>query len=213
VVTFGEKLKIARKKKNLSQDMLAKLVGVSRVAITNFEGNKNTPTYSNLKKLSLILEEEFAEVKNELPMSPVPIMANTSCGATQVSSFQLENEFSYIREDKWNKDLYCVIANGESMFPLIHDQAEVIINPLIEPVNGNLVLYRLDDESAIKVLVVEEEAYMMQFVPINPREDFKTKTIRLDDEDTLERLTIHKVHRVINPDANNKEAILKMIGR
>lgn len=148
-----------------------------------------------------------------MPLKPVPIVANTSCGAMQTSSWQLENEFSYIREDKWNKDLYCVIANGKSMFPLIDDQAEVIINPNVKPLSGHPVFYKLDEESAIKILVVDEEAHMLQFVPINSSDDFKTKTIRMDDEDTLNRLTIHKVHRIMNPDANNREAILRMIGR
>ncbi|RXJ89518.1 hypothetical protein CRV01_08565 [Arcobacter sp. CECT 8983] len=53
----------------------------------------------------------------------------------------------------------------------------------------------------------------MRSVPINSSDDFKTKIVILDDEDTLSRLTIHKVHRIINPEANNREAILKMIGR
>mgnify|MGYP000302389047 CR=1 FL=1 len=40
---------------------------------------------------------------------------------------------------------------------------------------------------------IDEDAYIMQFVPYNHSDCFKTRTIRLDDEDTMSRLICHKV--------------------
>ncbi|BCD61726.1 repressor LexA [Nitratiruptor phage NrS-5] len=58
---YGEIIRRAREKKGLSQEELAKILGVSRVAITNYELEKNPPTYENVKKLSEILDipEQF----------------------------------------------------------------------------------------------------------------------------------------------------------
>ena len=53
----------------------------------------------------------------------------------------------------------------------------------------------------------------MQFVPYNSSETFKTKTIRLDDEETLAKLTYHKVVSVNKLKFNNRAARLKLIGR
>jgi hypothetical protein len=73
--------------------------------------------------------------------------------------------------------------------------------------DGNL------DENAIKVLAIDKEAHIMQFVPYNSSETFKTKTIRLDDEETLAKLTYHKVVSVNKLKFNNRAARLKLIGR
>ncbi len=61
--------------------------------------------------------------------------------------------------------------------------------------------------------MVDKEAYIMQFVPYNSNDNFKTKTIRLDDEETLEKLSYHKVVSVNKLKFNNRTTRLKMIGR
>ena len=48
---FGEKLKKARKQQKLSQQELANLLEVSRVAITNYELGRNNPSFENISKL------------------------------------------------------------------------------------------------------------------------------------------------------------------
>ncbi len=209
--TFGEKLKSARKNKNLSQDMLAKLIGVSRVAITNYETDKNTPTYDNIKKLSNILGVELAG--EEKPVKMIPVTGNASCGAVDLNIMQDFSRRAYCNGEFWKESLYCVIANGESMSPEIDDGDEVIIDPDVNPVNGDMVLYKIDNEYAIKVLVIDEDAHIMQFIPYNASDEFKTRTVRLDDEDTMNRLTFHKVVSVNKLMFNNRAARLKMIGR
>lgn len=209
--SFGDRLKSARKQKNISQDMLGKLIGVSRVAITNYETNKNTPTFENVKKLSNILGVDLTG--NEKPVKMVPVTGTASCGAIETCTLQDTSRKAYYNGEFWKESLYCVIANGSSMSPEIDDSDEVIIDPDVKPVSGDMVLYRLENEFAIKVLVIDEEAHLMQFVPYNPSEEFKTRTVRLDDEDTMNRLMIHKVVSVNKLMFNNRAARLKMIGR
>lgn len=208
---FGDRLKNARKAKNLSQEMLGKLIGVTRNAITNYEKNSNTPTYENMKKLSLILGVDLSDEKKQVKF--VPIVGTASCGGSEIDFLQEDNSEGMISTKYWKNSLYCVIANGDSMAPLIENNAEVFIDPTKKYISGVPVYYKLDNESAIKILFIDEEAHIMQFVPINQSESFKTKTIRLDDQETLDKLTIHCVHKISNPDGFNRSAILKMIGR
>ena len=55
-MTFGEKLKEARKKAGMTQEQLANLLSVSRQAITKWESDKGMPDIENLKVLSKALE-------------------------------------------------------------------------------------------------------------------------------------------------------------
>lgn len=209
--SFGEKLKLARKQKKISQEALAKLVGVSRVAITNYETNKNTPTYENIKKLSLILNMNFSD--EETSVKSVPIVGTASCGACDINTLQDLTLKALISSDDWNMGLYAVVANGDSMANEIYDGDIAIIDPNIQLQSGDMVLYKIDDESAIKIFVNDRENNMYQFVPYNSNAHFKTRSIRLDDETLFERLSMHKVVQVVSIKKNNRAARLKMIGR
>lgn len=55
-ITFGEKLKSARKRAGLTQEQLAEQLLVSRQAITKWESGKGLPDIENLKQLSKRLD-------------------------------------------------------------------------------------------------------------------------------------------------------------
>ena len=55
-MTFGEKLKEARKKVGLSQEELAERIGVSRAAVAKWETDKGLPDIDNLKVIAGLLD-------------------------------------------------------------------------------------------------------------------------------------------------------------
>lgn len=55
-MTFGEKLKEARKNIGLSQEELAEIIGVSRAAVAKWESNKGLPDIENLKTVAKLLD-------------------------------------------------------------------------------------------------------------------------------------------------------------
>ena len=54
-MTFGEKLKEARKESGLSQEQLAEKMSVSRSAIAKWETDKGMPDVNNLKVIAQLL--------------------------------------------------------------------------------------------------------------------------------------------------------------
>lgn len=54
-ITFGQKLKDARKKAGLTQEQLAEKLAVSRQAVTKWESDKGLPDVENWKTLSKVL--------------------------------------------------------------------------------------------------------------------------------------------------------------
>jgi phage repressor protein C with HTH and peptisase S24 domain len=192
---------------------------ISKESIAKYKNGSRTPSpefIENVLKLTGAKASDIfiGEVKvGRREIKEVPIVGTASCGGADINYLQVEGMSCIINAEKWNEHLYCVIANGDSMSPEIDDGDEVIIDPNIKPINGDMVYYKIDEESAIKVLVVDEDAYILQFVPYNQSENFKTKTIRLDDEDTLNRLSYHKVVSVNKLKYNNRMARLRLIGR
>lgn len=175
-----------------------------------------TPSLDKLTAFAEILDttiDELSGREKEHNVKLVPVVGTASCGGLEENHLQEENKKAYYNGEFWKKSLYCVIANGDSMSPEIDDGDEVIVDPDVKCVTGDMVHYKIDNESAIKVLVIDEDAYIMQFVPYNSSEDFKTKTIRLDDEETIAKLSYHKVVSVNKLKFNNRAARLKMIGR
>ena len=177
--------------------------------MTNFPDDalKNIAEYFGvtldfLKGLSLEKEVKF-----------IPVIGTASCGGADINHLEDSFKKALYNGEFWKKSLYCVIANGDSMSPEIDDGDEVIVDPDVKCQTGDMVHYKIDNESAIKVLVIEEDAHLIQFVPYNTNEVFKIKTIRLDDEETMAKLTYHKVVSVNKLKFNNRSARLKLIGR
>ena len=54
-MTFGEKLREARKKANLSQEEFARKAGVSRSAVAKWESDRGMPDVENLKVIASLL--------------------------------------------------------------------------------------------------------------------------------------------------------------
>lgn len=199
---------------------LAKHLGISPVYITRYADEKYSDV--NMPRDYIKPTADFfnvsanyllGDIENEKPVNFVPIVGTASCGNSEYSIYDETDRKTSYNGEFWKKSLYCVIACGDSMATEIDDGDEVIIDPDVKPVSGDMVYYTIDGESAIKVLFVDEDAYIMQFVPYNPSESFKTRTIRLDDEETLEKLTFHKVVSVNKLKYNNRNARLKLIGR
>jgi len=145
------------------------------------------------------------------PVSLIPVVGSTSCGSPDLNHLQ-DGRTCYYNGDSYKDSLYCVIANGDSMAPDIEDGDEIICDPDVDVINGDMVHYQINGESAVKVYVKDEDAYIIQFVPYNNTETFKTKTVRLDD-DEFQELKISKVVAVNKLKINNRASRLRMIGR
>ncbi|WNL28010.1 LexA family transcriptional regulator [Arcobacter cryaerophilus gv. pseudocryaerophilus] len=214
---IGSKIKEILDFKGIKQKKFAEMINETTVNVNRYINeqrqipNSLLPTIA--KELNISIDELLDGEITERKVSLVPVIGTASCGGTEINCLQDENKKAYYNGDFWKQSLYCVIANGDSMSPEIDDGDEVIIDPDVPCQHGDMVYYKIDGESAIKVLAIDKEAHIMQFVPYNSSETFKTKTIRLDDEETIERLTYHKVVSVNKLKFNNRAARLKLIGR
>ena len=101
-MTLGEKLKKSRTEKGFSQEKIAELIGVSRQAVTKWEGNQSTPSSENLLALASIygisLDELVTDKQNEQKkenkilqsnLTLIAIILQLSCVNIAMQPFQI----------------------------------------------------------------------------------------------------------------------------
>ena len=64
-MTFGEKLKNARKEAGLSQEQLAEKLSVSRSAVAKWEADNGMPDVNNLKAMAVLLNTSIDYLLDE----------------------------------------------------------------------------------------------------------------------------------------------------
>lgn len=187
---------------------------ISRESIGKYRKNERTPEPTLIKYFSDILgvSADYLLGASKKEVARVPVVGTASCGGSEINYLQEKGRKVYYSGERFNKSMYAVIANGDSMASEIENGDEVICDPLQKPVSGDIVHYKLDGESAIKILWIEEDANIIQLIPYNQTESFKTTTIRMDDE-RFDDLEMTKVVAINKLTFNNRASRLKLIGR
>lgn len=107
---IGLKIQIAREEKGLSQEQLARALGCSQPALSNYEKGKRRLYLSHLEKLSDVLEkppEYFMENSDLSRPTPPPDAAGDPLVDELVRSIKdlhhndLEELFTYVKYLKW----------------------------------------------------------------------------------------------------------------
>lgn len=103
-MVIGKRIKEARIKKNMSQEDLGKLLGVTKVSICGYEKGTRTPTMENFVDLIRILELEPDYV---LGLDKTVVSENN-----QEYTIKMANEdIEIIKELKKDKELYNKLCN------------------------------------------------------------------------------------------------------
>ena len=195
-MSFGEKLKDARKKAKMSQEDLAKALGVNRVSISNYEQNKNEPTFANVKKIIKILklQDDYFGTQEIKSIKTIPLIGLASCGIPQEYDLNGYDPVP-VSNELYRDGMYAVRAEGNSMSPKINDGNLVycVANEQID--NGNIVHYMVNGESGIKKYKINDKGDIISLVPLNS--DYDIITISADDNTSFK---MSKVVGVVDTD-------------
>jgi len=207
---FGTRLKTQIKANGYSMVEVAKLMGVSKGAISHWCNDIRSPNTDDILRLSKILNVDVSSFfsDNLSGVVKIKVMSEASCGLP-ISGLEI-NEDVFVSKEDYNSRMYAVKAVGDSMMPEVNNGDKVICDASASIQNGDLVHYRLNNESAIKVYIRDEELQVIQFVPFNSNGDFKTTSIKIEDSIDIE---IAKVVDIVSNKRNNRSARLKSIGR
>lgn len=164
--------------KGLTQDELAHIAGVSRGAVSQWEGGISEPRMSALQKIadyyglnkSNLIEDNGLDVTvsellgEQQTSSNLKKLKVTSTGRATVPLVTLgkvhagaltdEMEAESIVEvpmsvHKHHKDAFALLVEGDCMDKLIPDGAVVLVDPYATPISGSIVVVETQDYQAI----------------------------------------------------------------
>ena len=110
-MTFGEKLKEARKKAGLSQEQFAEKMSVSRSAVAKWEAGNGMPDINNLKVLAQLLDVSLDYLLDE----DEKFSFNETRDAIDLDSFEVSGKC----RDKKDAACYSRFSGADAIYPLI----------------------------------------------------------------------------------------------
>lgn len=159
-MTFGTRLRNARKAKKLTQKELALKIKAAHNSISNWENDQNMPDPDTIQNLCWALEVEpnyFFAVdspplpKNIIPMPEtrkIPLLGSIACGEPILA---VENIEEYISIPKDLAGDFALTCKGDSMINArIFDGDIVYIRQQDTVENGEIAAVLIDNEATLK---------------------------------------------------------------
>jgi len=162
--TLGERLKKARKTAGLSQNQIAKQLGVARTTVTMWENDANTPDSLTLAKLARtynvsvdyllgLVDNPQGHLKGEVelprmdkPQKVVPLLGKVSAGQGVPAE---EDIIGYISLEPGEQADFALKVKGHSMHPLLYDGDIVFVRKQPIARNGQIAVVRINGEEAV----------------------------------------------------------------
>lgn len=188
-MTIGERVKILRTEKNMTQEELAEKLGYkSKSSVAHIENGRDIPR-SMIVKLADILDTSPAYLMgwedepparddlsalaerydNILPvkLKRFPLLGEIACGEP---IFANEDKESYVMADMDIHADFCLRAKGDSMINArIFDGDLVFVRKMPIVDNGDIAAVVIEDEATLKRVYYDREGNLLQLVAENPR--------------------------------------------
>ena len=165
---YSERIKRLRKERGLSQDQLAKILGVSRSTVGMYETGKREPDFESCEAIADFFNVDMdyligrspvqrkSVVFKEIPpgfepipkMQRVPLVGQIACGQPITAEENLEG---YIEAPAEKQIDFALTCRGDSMIDAgIHDGDIAYIRKQPQVENGQLAAVRIGTEATLK---------------------------------------------------------------
>lgn len=176
-MSFGSKLRAARKAKQLTQKELAAKIKAAHNSISNWENDQNMPDPDTIQNLCWALDVEpnyFFSVDSSLPlprniiplpeMQRIPLLGSIACGSPILSEEHIEDYVDIPRNIHADFALTC---KGDSMINArIFDGDIVYIRQLPSVDNGEIAAVLIDGDATLKRVRLFDDHISLE--PENP---------------------------------------------
>lgn len=177
-MTTGEQIKEARKKKNISQSELAKMLDVNQTMISQWERGTSNPKLTTLQRIAEALEipvdnlmpDDFWQSSPQAPPPSkngrwIPVLGRVAAG---IPMDAIEEIIDYEEIPNTQiEDFFALRINGNSMEPRIKDGDNVIVRKQTTAENGDIVVALINgQEATVKKFMRHESG--ISLVPANP---------------------------------------------
>ena len=178
-MNFSSRLKALRKSQKITQESLAKIIGVERSSVGKYEANNVIPSIDVLNRIAdyfnvsvdYLLGRETNDIYASIGAMPVkkiklPVLGNVACGEPIYANEDLEG-YIYIDEDIGAD--FCLRAQGDSMVNArIFDGDILYIKKQDMVDDGEIAVVLIEDEATVKRVYYDRENNTITLMPENP---------------------------------------------
>ena len=197
MIDVGKMISIIRQERKMSQAQLAKKIGTTKQAVSNYECGKRSPDYITLEAIADVLnvpmsmlitkqEQEIALSNiyktyeniipaSDLPLKRIPILGETAAGEPIIANREYD-EFVEIPDDGHKYDA-ALRVTGDSMAPRYQIGDLALIRYQDDLEDGQIAAICLDDLVTLKR--VYHIPHGLQLISDNPK---YAPQIYMDDE-------------------------------
>lgn len=192
-----ESLKQIRKMRNLSQEDVAKYLGMSRSMYSFYENGRFTPSEAIVARLAefydlpvdvmsgkVNLDKAFVNIEPiETKMVKIPIVGHVRAGYNEIVDNNIDG-YMDVEESLTKRFPGCFSINvyGDSMEPEIHNGDRVIVQPCSTVDSGSVAIICLNgDEATIKRVRFDDNG--LTIIPTNPK--YKSMTYTAEQVEML----------------------------
>jgi len=151
---FGEALRKLREKHSENQTELGHVLGVSPQMISKFETGKSVPSATTLKALAehyRVTIEALLGLKNaapagDVPLQTLPVLGKISAGKPLYAEEQQIGTYPVLPGVDGD---FLLLVTGDSMVPVIPDQAYVVVKCDIPVLSGGIAVIMVNDSEAV----------------------------------------------------------------
>ncbi len=182
---IGQKIRALRQDRKLTQQELAKLVGVTDKAVSTWENGTKTPRMGVIEKLadyfgvskaylvddnitfSSLLPEDIQKIDGIVPVphgKSVPVIGSIACGTPVLA---VENIDGYIEVNPQDPADFALICKGSSMRPRLIDGDVVLIHQQPTVDNGQTAAVLIGEEATLKRVYFPDREHII-LSPENP---------------------------------------------
>lgn len=175
-MTFGERLRCARKEKKLTQKELALKIHAAHNSISNWENNQNMPDPDTIQNLCWVLDVQpnyFFSFDTSFPnniiplpeMQTIPLLGSIACGAPILAEEHIEE---YIDIPKHIRADFALTCKGDSMINArVFDGDIVYVRQQDTVDNGEIAAVLIDGEATLKRVRLFDDHISLE--PENPQ--------------------------------------------
>ncbi len=183
---LSERIKLLRKKKGLSLEQLADMIGTSRQTVHRYETGviANIP-HEKIEALANALDTTPSnlmgwEKDNQIPtinnmtvsnissasMKSLPVLGNVACGEPIFAS---EEQGYFVKANYDMSADFCLTAKGDSMINARIFDGDILFVRKQESVDdGEIAVVLIDDEATVKRVYFNREDAILTLMPENP---------------------------------------------
>ncbi|WPK11801.1 XRE family transcriptional regulator [Lysinibacillus louembei] len=181
-MSVGQKIKMLRKTKGLTQSDLAKKLDIVSTAVSAWERDANKPMLDKIALMADIFEvpvsyffDAEAGPLNVIPVQPnfvkIPILGTIACG-DPILADENHDGYRYEPADTLPKgNLFYLKAKGNSMEPTVPNGSYVLIREQPEVEYGEIAAVLVNGDTEMTLKRVKKQGDTILLMPDNPEHE------------------------------------------